>query len=440
MRIAFGLLRPDSGTLVVKGIPHAFRSSADAIAAGIGMVHQHFLLVGAMTVAENVALGGTAASGFTGRFNARSVAQQVRQLSKEVGFALDPYARVADLPVGAQQRVELTRALSHDPELLILDEPTTTLAPGEAQDLYGWLRGFVERGGTVILVTHKVREALALADGVTVLRHGRTVLSGAVSEFDEGAVVRAMLGDQESELRRPAGIALDEPGAVLFQLEDVSAHGLGGVDPLRDVTLDIRAGEIVGIVGLEGSGYATLLRLLAGRIAAWSGRFVRPDMVGFVPEDRLHDAAIPEMSLVENTALVGAGIARGRIRWAALRQRTARFIDDFEIVAEGPDARMYTLSGGNQQKFVLARELSSSTQALVVENPARGLDVRASERVRQDIVRAARVRGSAVVYYSSDLEEVLDVSDRIVVCFAGRVREVPKERPDIIARAMVGAA
>ena len=439
MRIAFGMLRADAGVVIVDGTERRFRSSADAIGAGIGMVHQHFLLVGAMTVAENVALGVVSSATGGSRFDPRAAAARVRQTGEETGLLLDPSARVAELPVGAQQRVELLKALTREARLLVLDEPTAVLAPAEASELYRWLRAFVGRGGTVVLVTHKLREALQVADDVTVLRRGRTVLSGRCSDFTEASVIRALLGESAPTARdRVAGRA-PLTGEAVLRLDGVSVVDQAGVTRLRDATLEVRAGEIVGVAGVEGSGQHELLRVLAGRLAATSGRVMRPDVVGLVPEDRLRDALIPEFSLVENAALVGAGSARGRMPWRALTRRVAQFLESFEIRATGPQALASELSGGNQQKFVIARELFSAGKALVVDNPTRGLDIRATERVLRDITNAARTAGAAVVFHSSDLDEVLGLADRVYVCFAGHVSEVRKE-PTTIARAMVGAA
>ncbi|HVT39714.1 MAG TPA: ATP-binding cassette domain-containing protein [Gemmatimonadaceae bacterium] len=439
MRIVFGMLRPDAGVVVVDGAERHFRSSADAITAGIGMVHQHFLLVRAMTVAENVALGNVSSAGRLSGLDPRAAAAHVRQTGEETGLLLDPSARIAELPVGAQQRVELVKALAHKARLLVLDEPTAVLAPAEASEIYRWLREFVDRGGTVVLVTHKLREALEIADDVTVLRRGKTVLSGRRLDFTEEAIVRALLGEPARASRDQLPPSMPSGGAAVLRLDDVSVVDEAGVTRLRGATLEAHAGEIVGVVGVEGSGQHQLLRVLAGRLTATSGRVTRPEVVGFVPEDRLRDALIPEFTLVENAALAGLGSARGRMRWHAMAQRVARLLQSFEIHATGPEALASELSGGNQQKFVIARELFSAGRALVVENPTRGLDIRATERVLRDITNAARTRGAAVVFHSSDLDEVLRLADRVYVCFAGHTGEVRKE-PAAVARAMVGAA
>ena len=431
MRIAFGMLRPDSGTLEVNGTPQSWTSSADAIAAGIGMVHQHFLLVPAMTVAENVSLGDR---GFFGGFHPAVAAERVRRIGAATGLVLDPSARAGSLPVGAQQRLEIVKALARDAKILILDEPTAVLSPAESRELYAWLRSFVSRDGTVVLITHKVREALAIADDVSVLRRGRTVLSGASSGLDESAVVDAMVGGAAAQNAPTAGAGV---GATVISLEHVSVVGESGVQKLRDVSLEVRGGEIVGIAGVEGSGQHELLRVLAGRLAPDSGIVRVPSRIGFVPEDRLRDALVPTMSLVENLALKDAGTLRGTMRWSDYVARAETAVRDHDVRSSGVASTIGALSGGNQQKFVLARELDGSPEALIAENPTRGLDIRATAHVLAEL-QSARARGVAVVVYSSDLDEVLALADCMVVCFDGRVT-ITRVDADAVARAMVGS-
>jgi simple sugar transport system ATP-binding protein len=434
MRLAFGMLRADAGTIVLGGVERRWQSSADAITAGIGMVHQHFLLVPAMTVAENVALG---THGFFSGFDPRRVANHVRQLGSQTGLLLDPDARVSELPVGAQQRLEIVKALARDAQLLILDEPTAVLSPRESHELYAWLREFVAGGRTAVLITHKVREALAVADDVTVLRRGRTVLFGEVSGLSEGAVVRALLGEQlgdsGAETEAPASSTFGGPVLVLERGTVIDARG---VTRLREASLEVRAGEIVGVAGVEGAGQHELLRVLAGRLTPTRGTVRLPRRIGFVPEDRLRDALIPDMTLVENLALKEAASARGVMPWRAYGARTRATVRGHDVRTGGVDSLVGTLSGGNQQKFVLGRELEGAPEALVVENPTRGLDIRATAQVLGRL-HAARAEGVAVVAYSSDLDEVMSIADRLVVCFAGRLLPVATDA-EAAARAMVG--
>lgn len=435
MRVAFGLVRADAGVIERDGVSLTRHSAHDAIALGIGMVHQHFELVPAFTVAENAALGGS------GRYRPDAAIATVARVSAATGLAIDPTARVQDLSVGAQQRAELIRALAHDARVLILDEPTSVLTPSEADELYAWMRRFAADGGTVVLITHKVREALAVADEVTVLQRGRTVLTGSAQGLSEDAVVRAIVGDAPLDTR--TAVVPTPSDEVVFALNAVSLRDARGVTRLQPTTLTVRRGEILGVLGVDGAGQRELLRLLAGRLAPTSGDVVRPSRVGFVPEDRLHDAVIPDFSLVENRALADAAVLRGLLSWAQERAATQSMISAFDVRARDVDALMRELSGGNQQKFVIGRESELAPSALVAENPTRGLDVRAAARVWSAVRELAYVQRGAAVVYSADMDEILALTPRVVVCHAGAVMEVappvdPADRGPY-ARALVGA-
>ena len=443
MRIAFGLMPADAGVVRIDGGSVSLASGADAIRRGLGMVHQHFTLVPAMTAAENIALGGR------GRLELRAVAERVHALVERTGLRVDPSARVASLGVGAQQRVEILKALYSDARLLILDEPTAVLTPPETEELFAWLRRFVAEGGTAVLVTHKLREALAIADDVTVLRRGQCVLTAPAAQLDMSALVRAVTGDDATEpfsipdIETAAASATTprQPrtrGACVAQLTGVSAHDARGVERVREATVDCFAGEIIGLAGVEGSGVHELLRLLAGRMAPSGGVATLPPHIGFIPEDRLRDAVIEEFTLTENVALRGAGVRRGRMPWAALTSLTAGLMERHDVRAPSPAARAGTLSGGNQQKFVVGRELDEHPTLVVAENPVRGLDIRATAHVLRELAGSAEA-GSAVVFYSADIDELLPLADRMLVVFAGRVREVAVERT-AVAKALVGAA
>jgi general nucleoside transport system ATP-binding protein len=434
MHIAYGLTRADSGAVGVGGRALAMRTPLDAIRAGLGMVHQHFTLVPAMTVAENIALGGT------GRLRSAAVATKVRELTRRTGFTLDPTARVEALPVGAQQRVEIAKALAHGATLLILDEPTAVLAPAEVDDLLRWLRGFVRDGNAAVLITHKLREALAVADDVTVLRRGRVVHSGPAAGLTPSALTTAMIGSGTDTADTMAPTATAGTDAPVFVAEHV-VLGAGKRNVIHDATFTIHRGEIVGVAAVEGSGQHALLRALAGRYPVSSGALRRPNVVGFVPEDRHRDAVLLDRSLTENVALRDAGSRSGVMNWSAARERTQALMRAFDVRAEHPATSMRTLSGGNQQKLVLARELtpgddSVASTALVVENPTRGLDVRATADVHRRL-RDAAAAGAAVVMYSSDLDEVLALASRVLVVFNGRVHELPMDR-EAIGQAMLG--
>jgi general nucleoside transport system ATP-binding protein len=432
MRIAFGLIRPDRGTIRIGGRPITLGSPADAMRLGLGMVHQHFTLVPAMTVAENVALGGGRASGGW-RFSARSAAERVLALGKETGLTLDPAARVESLSVASQQRVEIVKALVRDTSLLILDEPTAVLAPAEARDLLAWLRRFAGGGHAVVLITHRLRDALEVADEITVLRRGRVAWMGRAPAASERSLTEAMIGGALAPTPLPQARTV---GGPVLKASEVRASDERGVERLHGVTLEVRAGEIVGVAGVEGAGQRELLRTLAGRAVLTAGSVERPPDVGFIPEDRQHDALVLDFPLYENVALRGAGVRRGVQRWQEVERRTAALIEAHDVRTPGPRARAGELSGGNQQKLVLARELDGAPSALIAENPTRGLDVRAAAAVHARL-REARDRGAAVLVYSSDLEEVLDLADRVIVMFAGTAREVARE-PDAVGRALLG--
>jgi simple sugar transport system ATP-binding protein len=452
MHVAFGMVAPDSGATRVNGAPVSINAPADALAAGIGMVHQHFTLVPAMTVAENIALGGR------GMLRRGTMAAVVRDIAAATGFALDPDALVETLSVGAQQRVEIAKALARRARVLILDEPTAVLAPAEGEELLRWTRRFADAGNAVVLITHKLNEALAVADRVTVLRQGQVVHTAAAADTSASTLAAAMLGEASLSPREtsprptPGGsghrTSADNDASVILAAHHVTVHDGHGRARIRDASLVVRAGEIVGLAGVEGAGQWELLRAIAGRIAVHAGRIDRPPQLGFVPEDRHRDAVLLDRSLTDNAALRGAGTRRGRVSWRTLRAATRVVMDDFDVRAPSTEAVMRTLSGGNQQKFVLAREMtallltgpgfSSDESAIVIENPTRGLDVRATSEVHARL-RAARDRGAAVLVYSSDLDEVLALADRVVVLHAGTMHEVPADR-ELIGRAMLGAA
>ena len=444
MRVVFGLLRAQHGVMHWRGAPITMRSPADALAHGIGMVHQHFTLVPSMTVAENIALGGH------GGFAPQQAAERVREVAARAGLVLEPNAHVQDLPVGAQQRCEIVKALARDVALLILDEPTAVLAPAEAAVLLGWIRQYADAGNAVVLITHKLRDALEVADDITVLHRGRTVLTTAAWDTDQARVADAMLGGatmRTADVRDPMEVAVrvQQPGAlaaahptarpIVLALDGVSVRDAGGVDRVRSATLQVRAGEIVGIGGVEGAGQRELLRVLAGRLSPTSGRRIIPESVGFVPEDRHRDALLLDAPLFENTALHGAGARRGVMDWNRIRARTSALLHRYDVRASGAEAVARTLSGGNQQKLVLGRELEAAREALVVENPSRGLDFVATEAVHRAL-RAARDAGMAVVVYSSDLDEVVLLADRVFAMHEGTVIESVKNR-DALGRAML---
>lgn len=428
MRVAFGMLRADRGAILLDGTARTFTSPADAIEAGVGMVHQHFTNVPAMTVAENVSLGDR------GLYSQARAAERVREIGSRTGLVLDPAARAATLPVGGQQRLEIVKALARNARILILDEPTAVLAPAEAEELLRWMRGFADAGNSVVLITHKLREAMSVADDVTVLRRGKGVLAAPAAGLSVDALAVALLGEE------PPGehvATATSGGEVVARLEDVDVVDERGVVAVRGASLHVRAGEIVGVAAVEGAGQRELLRALAGRVTVERGRVDASDAVGFVPEDRHAEALVLDSGQVENVALRGSGARRGLISWKAERSRTEKLVSDFDVRAASVDQAVRSLSGGNQQKLVLARELEGS-RLIVAENPTRGLDIRATRDVH-DRLRNAAAAGAAVVVYSSDLDEVLSLATRVVVMHAGRLRDVSGDR-EAVGRAMLGVA
>jgi ABC-type uncharacterized transport system ATPase subunit len=436
MRIAFGMIRPDAGQLMMHGRRVAWHSPADAITAGIGMVHQHFTLVPAMTVAENVELGTGTAGGW--RFDRRAAEERAQALARTAGLDVDPEARVAELSLAAQQRVEILKALGRDARILILDEPTAVLAPRETEELLRWLRLYSDSGGTAILITHKLREALAVADDVTVLRRGRSILTAPRSDTDDSLLTRAMIGDESDPMTEQASLSPSPPPSMhepVVVLDGIVASDGERRETIR-ATFVVHAGEVVGVAGVEGAGQHTLLRVLAGRIQPMSGRLTRPAKIGFIPEDRQREGLVLDFSLAENVALRGANERRGRMPWPAIRQRTVTLVREHDVRASAATIPARTLSGGNQQRLVLARELDGQPALIVAENPTRGLDVRAMADVHARL-RAARDAGAAVVLYSSDLDEVLTLATRVLAVHAGSVREVAAEK-DLVGRAILG--
>jgi general nucleoside transport system ATP-binding protein len=425
MRVAFGMVQPDAGTIQLDGAQKQFASPANAIAAGIGMVHQHFALVHAMTVAENIALGGA------GLYDARAAITAVEQLCAETGLMVNPRAKVSELGVAGQQRVEILKALSRNARILILDEPTAVLPPTEARSLLDWVRGYANGDRSAVLITHKVREALRIADHVTVLRHGRSVFSGITTDTTEVELAQIMV---EQSAMPSESRAFAPASTSVASLENVSVS-TGDHQRLISASLIVRQHEIVGVAGVEGSGYRELLRVLAGTLAPSAGVQVGPASIGFVPEDRHQEALALDMTAAENVAMHGLGRCHGLLAWTSIRENTRSLAIAYDV--RGPlAAPVRQLSGGNQQKLVVARELGDDPELVVAENPTRGLDVNATAAVHERL-RAARDRGAAVVVYSSDLEELFALADRIVVTYAGKAHEVPLQM-EAVTRALVG--
>ncbi len=438
MNVLYGLYEPDEGQILVDDEPVTFRGPGDAMAAGIGMVHQHFMLIPVFTVAENVMLGHeeTRRVGFLDRRRAR---RDVEKISREYRLDVPADALVADLPVGVQQRVEIIKALSRDAHVLILDEPTAVLTPQETDDLIRVMRALRDGGTSIVFITHKLREVREVADRITVIRRGKVVgsaePSASTNELASLMVGRPVRLTVEKEPARPGDVVLDVAGVTV--LDD------DGVVLVDDVSFEVRSGEIYALAGVQGNGQTEITEALVGLTTPTSGRIAigakdvttlsTDDVldlgVGYVPEDRLHDGLVGPFSVAENLVLdlfdkppFASGPAMNLREIEANAQRR---VEEFDVRTPSTTAAASTLSGGNQQKVVLAREMSRDLKLLIVAQPTRGLDVGSMEFVHRRIVEE-RDRGAAVVLISTELDEVLGLADRIGVMYRGRIAgEVP---------------
>jgi simple sugar transport system ATP-binding protein len=454
MNVLYGLYQADEGEILIDDQPVRFGSPRDAIAAGIGMVHQHFMLIPVFTVAENAVLGiePTRRAGLLDRARAR---REVRRLSERFGLVVDPDALVEDLPVGVQQRVEIIKALLREAQLLILDEPTAVLTPQETEDLFSIMRSLQKSGHSVLFITHKLKEVLPVADRITVLRDGAVVGSTVPDETSEQELASMMVG--RSVLLRVSKEPA-EPGELVLDVEGLTVLNDRGQVAVDDLSLQVHAGEIVVIAGVQGNGQTELVEALTGLVPPLAGsvslggrrlehanpRSVLRAGVAHVPEDRIKDGLVATFSVAENLVLNTydtAPFARGPVMDnAVVRASAVERAREFDIRAPSVDVQVSTLSGGNQQKVIIARELSRPKRVLIASQPTRGLDVGSIEYVHHRIVEF-RDQGDAVLIVSSELDEVMALGDRILVMFRGRI---VGERPagadrDEIGLLMAGA-
>ncbi|WP_214105282.1 ABC transporter ATP-binding protein [Acrocarpospora catenulata] len=442
MSILYGLHRPDAGHVLRAGRRVRLRSPADAIRHGLGMVHQRFRLFPGLTVAENIVIGAEPVRG--GRLDHTAAHRAVTALADRYGLRADPSALVGDLPVGVRQRVEILRALYRQAEVLILDEPTAVLTPGEADRLFEVLRTVAATGVAILLVTHKLTEVLAASDQVTVLRQGRVTGRFTTAGTDAGELVHAMIG---RSLTPPAPRRARPPeGDPALDVRDLTVRDADGVARLSGVSFTVRPGEIVGIAGVAGSGQRELIDSVTGLRGGTDGVLldgtpVRPGRdprVAYIPEDRHGRATAPDMSLAENLLMGGQRTLATRfgLPRAAVRSRGRELVERFAINTASVDLPIAALSGGNAQKAVLARELTRPSRVIVAEEPTQGVDVGVRERVHALLI-AARDQGAAVLLQSSELAELRELADRILVLFEGRT--VAEFGPDA-AEAELGQA
>ena len=447
MNILYGLIKPDSGEIQIDGQPVSLQGPRDAIRAGIGMVHQHFMLIPVFSVHENVVLGRepVRAGDF---YDDKQARQDIQELTRTYGLALDPNARVGDLPVGLQQRVEIVKVLFRGANILILDEPTGVLTPQEARDLFRVLRDLVKAGKTIIFISHKLREVLEISDRITVMRRGKVVGHLKTRDTTEESIARMMVGrDVLLRVDKPPA----KPGPVALRVENLAAVSDQGVPALRGVSFDLHLGEILGIAGVEGNGQSELIEVLAGTRRATAGRILlagreitslgarmtRNFGVGHIPEDRRGAGLVLNYSVADNLVLGRQRSSRFSwhgfvLRLKAILSFARRLVTEFDIRTPSPATAARTLSGGNQQKIIVAREMSGQPRVLLAAQPTRGVDIGAIEFIHRRLV-AQRDEGAAVLLVSAELDEIRSLSDRIAVIYEGRIVSIepaatPEER------------
>ncbi len=434
MNILYGLYKPDEGEIYLNGRPVEIDSPHKAIELGIGMVHQHFMLIPVMTVAENIALASEPTKAGI-LLDTAAAERRVRDLAEQFKFHIDPHARVQDITVGQQQRVEILKALYRGADILILDEPTAVLTPQEAAELFEILGNLKREGMSIIFISHKLNEVLEIADRITVLRRGKKIDSVLREGATEEGLARMMVGREV--LLRVAKTAAT-PGEAMLQVQDLHALDDRGLEAVRGMSFEVRAGEIVGLAGVDGNGQSQLVEVLSGLRRPVSGRVavggtdvtgagaraILDRGVGHIPEDRQRRGLVLDFTLAENLALHDYDKEpNSRFGWlfpSALVRRARKLLEQFDVRGGGPHTRASALSGGNQQKVVLAREIARNPRVLLAAQPTRGLDVGAIEFVHRRLVET-RDQGEAVLLVSLELEEILSLSDRILAVYEGQI-------------------
>ena len=436
MNILYGLLHSDSGTIAVNGKAAHFLGPGDAIAQGIGMVHQHFMLIPPLTVAENVVLGQEPSKrGFVDKASAN---QTVKALSDQYGLKVDPTAKVETLSVGIEQRIEIIKVLYRGAEILILDEPTAVLTPQEVDELFEILGSLREQGKTIIFITHKLQEVMAVANTVTVMRRGKVVGTVSTQDTTRQDIATMMVGRQVLfRVERTQA----EPGEVVLMVKDLNALDNKDLPALRDISFSVREGEILGIAGVEGNGQTELVEVLTGLRKAQSGqvelngqvitnyspRLIREKGTGHIPEDRHRRGLVLDFTVAQNMVL-GIHYRKPFVRhlgldvinFGPIREKAQRLLKEFDIRPPDHENLAGNLSGGNQQKVIVAREFDQNPKLLIAAQPTRGIDVGSIEFIHQRLLQA-RDKGKAVLLISADLEEILSISDRIAVMYEGQI-------------------
>ena len=431
MKILYGLEKPDSGEIIVGGAPRRFHNPSDAMAVGIGMVQQHFMLFEQMTVAENIVFKNELKKGPF--MDMDRTVETVKRLSERYGLKIDPRARIADCPVGLRQRVEILKILYQNAEIIIFDEPSAVLTPLEVEALLETLRGLARAGKSIVLITHKLQEVMAVSDRVYVMRQGRVVAERMAADTDMEELALLMVGHPLASYE----IEPPKPGATLLETKGLRLVE-NGREVLSDVSLRVRAGEIVGIAGVSGNGQSELIRCITGLRKSTAGqvlvggkdvtnrsvREIREAGLAHISEDRYVWGSAPEGSLEENALMARQDEAPfskgGIIRPKAIRDYAARLIREFNVKASSPAQKMRELSGGNAQKLVVAREMSLDTPVLICCEPTRGIDIGAMEAIHNRMLQR-RAQGSAILLVSSELTEIMSLSDRIYVIFEGKI-------------------
>lgn len=450
MNILYGLYEPTEGTVHVDGKPRDFDSPADAIDAGIGMIHQHFMLVDPMTVAENIVLGNEPRKWFGTTVDRERARQEVIDLSNRYGFDVNPDDAIEDVSVGVQQRVEILKALYRGADILILDEPTAVLTPQEVEELFRVFEELTAQGKTIIFISHKLGEAMHAADDITVLRNGKNVGTVKADETSNEELAELMVG---REVLLEPKAEPQEPGDEVLSVQRLSATDNRGVPAVSDVSFDIREGEVFGIAGVDGNGQSQLVEAITGLRTptegsiSYKGRDITDasrrsridDGMAYVPEDRHERGLVMDFDLVQNGILGSQHsppfAAAGRIHWSDAREHTERIIDEYDVRPPHADADAESFSGGNQQKFIVGRELERDPSVLVAAHPTRGVDIGSIEFIHQRF-QDMRAEGVAILLVSSKLDEVQKLSDRTAVMYEGSV--VDTVDPDDVTEEELG--